>query len=105
MNYPIDFNAFELPLSKINAKQDLKAWKSEKDNDWYATNLIVDPYEKYPIESYKRANRHKLIEIPTQRSTSSIKIYPGTETRDANLSWNTSSSTNTLDDMIDRMRS
>jgi len=30
MNYPIDFNAFELPLNKINAKQDLKAWKNEK---------------------------------------------------------------------------
>jgi len=43
MNYPIDFNAFELPLNKINAKQDLKAWKNEKDNDWYATNLIVNP--------------------------------------------------------------
>jgi len=45
MNYPIDFNAFELPLNKINAKQDLKA-KNEKDNDWYATNLIVNPFEK-----------------------------------------------------------
>jgi len=46
MNYPIDFNAFELPLNKMNVKQDLKAWKNEKDNDWYATNLIVNPFEK-----------------------------------------------------------
>jgi len=74
MNYPTDFNAFELPLNKMNVKQDLKAWKSVKDNDWYATNLIVNPYEKQPIQSYKRANRHKLIEIPTQRSSSTVKL-------------------------------
>jgi len=91
--------------TKKNVKIDLKSWKSVKNNDWYATNLIVNPYEKYPIESYKRANRHGLLEIPTARSNSSAKIYSGTESRDMNGTWNISSSTNTLDDMIDRMRS
>jgi len=53
--------AFKIPDDKKNVKIDLKSWKSVKNNDWYATNLIVNPYEKYPIESYKRANRHGLL--------------------------------------------